>query len=174
MRSMTGYGDAVSETPEFVLNIDIKAVNNRFLKINSKIGEEVSFLQVDLEEAVRKQLARGSIFFTIRFQPAKPSDLYQVNEDVVKKYADTVERLGKEFDTSEEIRLQDILALPGAIRADDTVIPEREKVLPVALDTMEKALGKLIEMREREGLHLRKELESRCKNLGELMGEVKK
>ena len=101
MRSMTGYGDAVSETPEFVLSIDIKAVNNRFLKINSKICDEVSFLQVDLEEAVRKQLARGSIFFTIRFQPAKPSDLYQVNEDVVKKYADTVEKLGKELDTSE-------------------------------------------------------------------------
>ena len=174
MRSMTGYGDAVSETPEFVLIIDIKAVNNRFLKINSKICDEVSFLQVDLEEAVRKQLARGSIFFTIRFQPAKPSDLYQVNEDVVKKYADTVERLGKELNTSEEIRLQDILALPGAIKADDTIIPEREKVLPVALDTMERALGKLVEMREREGKNLHDELENRCGKLDELMLEVKK
>ena len=174
MRSMTGYGDAVSETPEFVLGIDIKAVNNRFLKINSKICEEVGFLQIDLEEIVRRRLARGSIFFTIRFQPAKYSDLYQVNEDVVKKYVDTVERLGKELGTSEELRLQDILALPGAIKTDDSVIPEREKVLPVALDTMEKALGKLTEMREREGRHLRKELENRCKNLDGLMAEVKK
>ncbi|MCS5628658.1 MAG: YicC family protein, partial [Planctomycetes bacterium] len=67
MRSMTGYGDAVSETPDFVLSIDVKAVNNRFLKINSKISDEVNFLQIELEEVARKRLARGSIFFTIRF-----------------------------------------------------------------------------------------------------------
>ena len=174
MRSMTGYGDAVSETPEFVLGIDIKAVNNRFLKISSKISDEVSFLQVDLDEAVRKRLARGSIFFTLRFQPTTFSDLYQVNEDVVKKYVDTVKKLREELGSTEDVRLQDILTLPGAIKADDSVIPERAEVLPLALETMETALAKMIEMREHEGGNLREELRVRYENVGSLMGEVKK
>ncbi len=174
MRSMTGYGDAVSETPEFVLGIDIKAVNNRFLKISSKISDEVSFLQVDLDEAVRKRLARGSIFFTLRFQPTTFSDLYQVNEDVVKKYADTIKKLREELGSTEDVRLQDILTLPGAIKADDSVILERAEVLPIALETMENALAKMIEMREHEGGNLREELRGRYENLGSLMGEVKK
>ncbi len=174
MRSMTGYGDAVSETPEFVLGIDIKAVNNRFLKISSKISDEVSFLQVDLDEAVRKRLARGSIFFTLRFQPTTFSDLYQVNEDVVKKYADTIKKLREELGSTEDVRLQDILTLPGAIKADDSVIPERAEVLPIALETMENALAKMIEMREHEGGNLREELRVRYENVGSLMGEVKK
>ena len=174
MRSMTGYGDAVSETPEFVLGIDIKAVNNRFLKISSKISDEVSFLQVDLDEAVRKRLARGSIFFTLRFQPTTFSDLYQVNEDVVKKYVDTVKKLREELGSTEDVRLQDILTLPGAIKADDSVIPERAEVLPIALETMENALAKMIEMREHEGGNLREELRVRYENVGSLMGEVKK
>ena len=174
MRSMTGYGDAVSETPEFVLGIDIKAVNNRFLKISSKISDEVSFLQVDLDEAVRKRLARGSIFFTLRFQPTTFSDLYQVNEDVVKKYVDTVKKLREELGSTEDVRLQDILTLPGAIKADDSVIPERAEVLPIALETMENALAKMIEMREHEGGNLREELRLRYENVGSLMGEVKK
>ena len=174
MRSMTGYGDAVSETPEFVLGIDIKAVNNRFLKISSKISDEVSFLQVDLDEAVRKRLARGSIFFTLRFQPTTFSDLYQVNEDVVKKYVDTVKKLREELGSTEDVRLQDILTLPGAIKADDSVIPERAEVLPIALETMENALAKMIEMREHEGGNLHEELRGRHENLGSLMGDVKK
>ena len=174
MRSMTGYGDAVSETPEFVLGIDIKAVNNRFLKISSKISDEVSFLQVDLDEAVRKRLARGSIFFTLRFQPTTFSDLYQVNEDVVKKYVDTVKKLREELGSTEDVRLQDILTLPGAIKADDSVIPERAEVLPIALETMENALEKMIEMREHEGGNLHEELRVRYENVGSLMGEVKK
>ena len=174
MRSMTGYGDSVSETPEFVLGIDIKAVNNRFLKISSKISDEVSFLQIDLDESVRKQLARGSIFFTLRFQPTAFSDLYQVNEDVVKKYVATVKKLGEELGLTEEVRLQDILTLPGAIKTDDSVIPERAEVLPIALETMENALAKMIEMREHEGGNLHGDLRVRCENLGNLMGEVKK
>ena len=174
MRSMTGYGDAVSETPEFVLGIDIKAVNNRFLKISSKISDEVSFLQVDLDEAVRKRLARGSIFFTLRFQPTTFSDLYQLNEDVVKKYVATVKKLREELGSTEDVRLQDILTLPGAIKADDSVIPERAEVLPIALETMENALAKMIEMREHEGGNLREELRVRYENGGSLMGEVKK
>ena len=174
MRSMTGYGDAVSETPEFVLGIDIKAVNNRFLKISSKISDEVSFLQVDLDDAVRKRLARGSIFFALRFQPTTFSDLYQVNEDVVKKYVDTVKKLREELGSTEDVRLQDILTLPGAIKADDSVIPERAAVLPIALETMENALAKMIEMREHEGGNLREELRVRYENVGSLMGEVKK
>ena len=174
MRSMTGYGDAVSETPEFVLGIDIKAVNNRFLKISSKISDEVSFLQVDLDDAVRKRLARGSIFFTLRFQPTTFSDLYQVNEDVVKKYVATVKKLREELGSTEDVRLQDILTLPGAIKADDSVIPERAAVLPIALETMENALAKMIEMREHEGGNLHEELRGRHENLGSLMGDVKK
>ena len=173
MRSMTGYGDAVSETPDFVLSIDVKAVNNRFLKINSKISDEVNFLQIELEEVARKRLARGSVFFTIRFQPNRCSDLYQVNEDVVKKYVETIKRLGKELDSAEDIRMQDILALPGAIKVDDNIVPGREKVLPIALETMEKALANMVEMREREGRNLHEELQSRCENLDQLMGKVK-
>ena len=174
MLSMTGYGDAVSETPEFVLGIDVKAVNNRFLKISSKISDEVSFLQIDLDETVRKRLARGSIFFTLRFQPTAFSDLYQVNEDVVTKYVDTVKRLGEELGSTEDVRLQDILALPGAIKADDSAIPERAEVLPIALETMENALVKMVEMREHEGRNLHGDLQARCKNIENLMGDVKK
>ena len=118
--------------------------------------------------------SRGSIFFTIRFQPSRPSDLYQVNEDVVKKYIETIERLGKERGSSEDIRLQDIFSLPGAIKVDDNVIPGRDKVLPVALEAMEKALESVVEMREREGHNLHDDLQSRCGNLEQLMEKVKK
>ena len=98
------------------------------------------------------------------------SDLYQVNEDVVKKYVETIKRLGKELDSAEDIRLQDVLALPGAIKVDDNIVTGRAKVLPIALETMEKALAGMVELRAREGRTLHEELQSRCENLEQLMG----
>ena len=78
LNSMTGYGEATKETDNFVLEIEVKTVNNRFLKISSKIGEEVFYLQNDLEELIRKYLSRGSVHFTVRFKPTRYSDLYEI------------------------------------------------------------------------------------------------
>ena len=83
LKSMTGYGEAKAETPAFVLVVEVKSVNNRFLKIASKVSEEISYVQNELEDCVRKRLARGSVFFSVRFTPTHFADLYEIDGEVL-------------------------------------------------------------------------------------------
>ena len=78
LKSMTGYGQATTEGKDFVLSVEVKSVNNRFLKITGKIAEEVAYLQNELEEEIRKYVDRGSISFTVHFEPTRYVNLYEL------------------------------------------------------------------------------------------------
>ena len=45
LRSMTGYGEATIDGGSFLLTIEVKSVNNRFLKITTKVEDEISYVQ---------------------------------------------------------------------------------------------------------------------------------
>ncbi len=173
LRSMTGYGEASTETPEFVLGVEVKTVNNRFLKLSSKIPEEVAYLQARLEEVIRRRLVRGSVFFVIRFEPLHPEDLYEIDEPLVEKYFRTLAKLSEKLGAAQEIRLAELCQLPGAVRTEEALVLGRDKVEPVAYETLDAALDRVVAMRECEGGNLREELESRAKRLMELLAEVR-
>jgi len=169
LRSMTGYGELRLSGEGFELFIETRSVNNRFLKISSKISEEVSYLQNDLEEEVRRHVERGSIFITVHFRPTRFTDLYDVDEEVLLKYLSRLKRLPKALGNSHQILLKDLLHLPGVIHSEENVILSKEAVLPVALRGLRSALQQMILMRGREGKNLKRHFEARAKFLRSLL-----
>jgi uncharacterized protein (TIGR00255 family) len=178
LRSMTGYGEAVVEASDFVLGVDVRTVNNRFLKVSSKIPEEIGYLQNDLEEAVRARLERGSVFFTVRFEPTRYSDLYYVDEEVIRKYVESIRKLGADIgaspgDGAGTVHIQDLLLLPGAIRTEETLVLGKDKVLPAALTAIHRALDAVLAMRQAEGRSLTQDLRERRERLSRHLELIK-
>lgn len=173
LKSMTGYGEATLHAKNFVFGAEIKSVNNKFLKISSKVPEEVSYLQYDLEEPIRRVIQRGSIFFTIRFEPTSNVDLYEVDGAVLKKYLKTLNVLQAELQTGEEILIKDVLLLPGVIRTETAFPLGKEQVLPVALETMEKALAHVVVMRGKEGASLEADFRQRSELIRGIVKQIK-
>jgi uncharacterized protein (TIGR00255 family) len=173
LKSMTGYGESTEEGKNFVLSIEVKSVNNRFLKISGKIPEEVSYLQNELEEQIRKALPRGSVFFTVRFEPTRFADLYEIDEELLKKYLKTLRKITEELKSKEEILLKDLLLLPGVIHTEEALILGKEAVLPVARKAMDQALERLVRMRSQEGTRLDEEFRQRSERLFKLLAGVK-
>jgi uncharacterized protein (TIGR00255 family) len=174
LKSMTGYGQATMEGKDFVLSIEVKSVNNRFLKITGKIADEVSYLQNELEEQIRKSVVRGSISFTLHFEPTRYDNLYEIDEGVLKKYLSSLNRIKADLKLEEKIQLKDLLLLPGVIHTEEALILGKDEVLPVALSSMQKALEDLLAMRAREGAALTEEFQKRSVVLRELLEKVKK
>jgi uncharacterized protein (TIGR00255 family) len=174
LRSMTGYGEARLEDKQFVLSIELKSVNNRFLKISGKVPEEVSYLLNELEEPIRKSLPRGSVFFTVRFEPKRYADLYELDEDLLKKYLKTLTRINKELKTDEAIRIKDLLLLPGVIHTEEALHLGKEEVLAVARRALEATLEAVIKMRLLEGSRLEKEFLARSNTLKSLLKDVRR
>jgi uncharacterized protein (TIGR00255 family) len=174
LKSMTGYGQATMEGNGFVLSIEVKSVNNRFLKIAGKIAEEVSYLQNELEEQIRKVVVRGSLSFTLHFEPTRYDDLYEIDEGVLKKYLKSLNRIKADLKLDEQIHLKDLLLLPGVIHTQEALILGKDEVLPVARHSMDKALQDLLTMRAREGAALTEEFRKRNTLLRQLLEKVKK
>lgn len=173
LRSMTGYGEASVEGPSFALTVEVKSVNNRFLKVIGKVPEEVSYLLNDLEECLRKTINRGSVFITVRFAPTSYAGLYELDPEVLKKYLRSIDALKAELGSDEQVRLKDLVALPGVIRAEESMQFGKAEVMPFALRAMNEALAGLLRMREQEGARLEEEFRQRAACLKDLVEKVK-
>jgi len=169
---MTGYGAVRLSEDGFELNIQLKSVNNRFLKIISKIPEELSYLQHDLEEEIRRNVERGSILLTVLFQPTRFTDLYEIDEDVLNKYQKRLKKLRRTTGNKEEIQLKDLLLLPGVIHSEENVILGKDVVWPVARRGLLSALKAMVSMRKREGQSLHRDFTIREKRLRRLISRV--
>lgn len=173
LRSMTGYGEASVEGPSFALTVEVKSVNNRFLKVIGKVPEEVSYLLNDLEECLRRTINRGSVFITVRFAPTSYAGLYELDPEVLKKYLRSIDALKAELGSDEQVRLKDLVALPGVIRAEESMQFGKAEVMPFALRAMNEALAGLLRMREQEGARLEEEFRQRAACLKDLVEKVK-
>ena len=171
LRSMTGYGEAHVPGDGFELTIEVKSVNNRFLKVASKLSEEITHLQNEVEEEVRRLVDRGSIFVIIIFRPTRFTDFYEIDEAVLRKYLTSLRRLRKDLN-DQEVLLKDILLLPGVVRAQEDVLLGKGAVLPATLRGVREATEKMIAMREKEGQNLEGEFRSRSKLLRSLLADV--
>jgi uncharacterized protein (TIGR00255 family) len=169
---MTGYGESRASGDGFELTIEIKSVNNRFLKISSKLSEEILFLQNELEEEIRRLIDRGSIFLIVLFRATRFSDLYEIDEEVLGKYLSRLRKLRKRFGKDHEIGLRDLLLLPGVVRSDEKFRLGKETVLPAAIEGVRKATRAMVAMREREGRNLGREFRTRGKGIRKVLEKV--
>lgn len=169
---MTGYGEVRRSGDGFELTIEVRSVNNRFLKISSKVSEEITHLQNELEEEIHRHVERGSIYLIVIFRATRFTDLYEIDEALLRKYWTRLRKFRRDFAKDQEILLKDLLLLPGVVRGEENQIQEKEAILPVARKGVRDAVKVMIAMREREGVNLEREFRSGEKRLRQLLRKV--
>ncbi len=174
LKSLTGYGRHTEETDSFVLTVEVKSVNNRFLKITGRVSEELAYLQTQIEEIIRKRLVRGSVYFSLTVEPLSRADLYEIDNAVLQKYLSMLKESQKMLNsaTTEQPQLRDLLLLPGVVRAEEKLKLGDDELLSAARSAMNSALSQLIAMREQEGAFLEEEFRNRNEVLRGLLKKV--
>ena len=158
--SMTGHGEARREGDGFEIQVEVRAVNNRFLRVITKISDELSGIQAPLEELVRKKVHRGTVFVTIRLNPTRRSDFYQIDEEVLRSYHERLNALAGEIDGGQTISLRDLLLLPGTVQTEDS-LTEHPEFGRLTREALNESLDQLNTMRKTEGQHLETEFRER-------------
>jgi len=59
--SMTGFGEASAEIDGIACTLEIKSVNNRFLKTHLRLPDIAAFLENDIEAKLRNDIHRGTV-----------------------------------------------------------------------------------------------------------------
>ncbi len=150
---MTGHGQAAMRHNDFAIDVEIRTVNNRYLKVVSKISDLASALEPQLESIVRDFLKRGSVTVSIRVSQAGRSNASSINQKTLEDYLtqskSIADRLGIQF----EYGLGQLLLLPGVL--ESTRQQDDDRLLEVVRMTVQSALEDLQSMRRREGEAMR-------------------
>lgn len=150
---MTGHGQAAMRHGDFAIDVEIRTVNNRYLKVVSKISDVASGLEPQLESIVRDFLKRGSVTVSIRVSQAGRSNASSINQKTLEDYLtqskSIADRLGIEF----QYGLGQLLLLPGVLESTRQL--DDERLLDVVRTTVQSALEDLQSMRRKEGEAMR-------------------
>jgi len=170
---MTGYGKAGHSTKGLDITIEIKSVNNRYLDIFLRLPRELSFLEYELRERLKKRIVRGKISVTVNISEhlAGGEEVY-VNEKLLDNRLALLKKLQAKLLTDQPVELSHLLQFEelfelnlGAFEEDEL----RQLVFPV----FDEALEKFNKMRNEEGLNLAEDIARRLNRLEKMTKEVR-
>ncbi|HCT45057.1 MAG: YicC family protein [Phycisphaerae bacterium] len=167
---MTGFGDASGSDTGSVYSVEVRSVNNKFLKIGTRIPERLASLEPEIEQVVRATLSRGSVTVTVSCTDTDESAAQDINIGALRKYAEQISKAtGVAIDAigvGELVMLPGVLCPPGD--SETRLQRARDGIIPL----VKLSLEHLIAMRSREGIALHDDLAGHLDFIAERLAQI--
>lgn len=171
LKSMTAFARHAHPTNWGTVTWELRSVNHRYLEPNFRIPDTFRELETRLRESLRKQLARGKVDCTLRWQPAVNSERgLGVNAEALAELKRASDSVAAVFGRVAEVNPLDVLQWPGVL---DTEQASRKELLNESMQAFEEALGILLANRRREGEQLAPLFASRLDKVNEIVAGVR-
>jgi uncharacterized protein (TIGR00255 family) len=119
IKSMTGYGKAIAETPQKKITIEIKSLNSKQLDINTKLPWLYKEKDLEIRTLLSQKLERGKIDFTIYFDNLDAELIPVINEHIVRNYYNQLKDISEDLNIRlDENILSTILRLPETLKTE--------------------------------------------------------
>ena len=93
MKSMTGYGHSIYKSSDYILEVEIKSYNNRYLDISHTINPLLSSYETYVDEEIKKTVSRGHLDVSLKLKTlSMPSELV-LDENLLTQYKNSIERI---------------------------------------------------------------------------------
>ncbi len=170
-RSMTGYGAASAAGSRIRVEIEVRSVNARSLKVSLRTPAALSPHEADLEALVRDRVRRGTVSLSARVDYLRPQEVLRIRTDLVEGLAKSIEALRRKGVVEGKLTPDAVAAFPGAIEtgAQDPLRPADWKVVAKACNG---ALDGLDAMRRREATHLVRDLRALTRDMRARLREI--
>lgn len=176
---MTGFGRGVTTTKSHQLTVEVRAVNHRFLEINTKFPKEWMESEVLAKKLLSQALSRGKldvIIFLKELQTAEQK--IEINWPLLEAYRKAKEELSQNMLMEEKWTMQEIAMLDQVLTVQKEELVH-EEVLNAVEQALQEAIAQLIGMREREGselkavmLQYKKQLQQQVQCIRETSGDA--
>lgn len=154
--SMTGYGDAQHMEDGVGYALEIRSLNNRYLKPSIKLPEHLQFLEAEVDKLLRTRLVRGTLNYTLRVRDTSAQAAYEINVAALQAYLNQLNAVRATGPVS--VDLATVLALPGVCQPPEMDEAQREHQWKIVSALTSDAMEKLVAMRAEEGRALREDL----------------
>ncbi|WP_415882841.1 YicC/YloC family endoribonuclease [Neptuniibacter sp. QD34_54] len=169
-RSMTAFARQEAEHEWGSLSWEIRSVNHRYLEPHLRLPENLKELEGFLREQLRKNLSRGKVECTLRFNPEAKVQQLVVNPAYAQEVVQAAEQIQGMLKEHQALDPLELLRWPGVLQ--DTKL-DMDLVKKSAKDLFGTALKDLIEGRGREGVELATLINQRLNAISEIVKEVR-
>lgn len=150
LRSMTGFGTATGNVQGVEFSVEMRSVNNRYLKLSMRLPDSLQSLETRIEQLVRRQLQRGSVNLAVRMKVPDSDAVYRVNTTALNSYLDQLKPLEIEANPLLRLNIASLLQLPGVCQPP-AVEELAQRVTDGLLELIDQAVAELVKMRLTEG-----------------------
>lgn len=174
MKSMTGYGEARQNIPSGKLTVQIRSLNHRHLDLQLRVPREYLSIEEEIRKRIREKIARGRIeLFVNRYAAKVPAKRLELDEALVEQYLAGMKRLKKKYRLGGDIGVGLLSKVPELYHVREVEVDGRAESQAL-LKAVAAALNKLDHARQREGKHLRADMEAQLRQLKEISGALEK
>jgi uncharacterized protein (TIGR00255 family) len=150
--SMTGYAVAARELESAVLNLELRAVNHRYLDIQFRMPDELRAIESVLRETLTARLNRGKIECRISYMPIPGRKGLDLDEDLLKQLVMLNARVRTALPDAQSVTAADVLRWPGMLGTESLDVDDLRQV---CLSLLEQVLEDFTLTRGREGEKLK-------------------
>ena len=127
IRSMTGFGKAIAETPQKKITIEIKSLNSRQLDLSTRLPMIYREKEPEIRNLVSQKLDRGKIEFSIYLDILGDESIPLISKSTVGNYYKQLREISSERDINAgEQLLPVIMRLPEVLQTERAELSEEE------------------------------------------------
>lgn len=161
--SMTAFARNELSTDQGSLVWELRSVNHRYLEASLRLPDAFRDLEGPLRERLRKQIGRGKLECTLRFNPtSETSQTLSLNQPLAEQLIAAAEQLSARMSNPAPLNPLELLAWPGVLAGGEA---QQSDLVKQADRLFDDALEQLKQSRAREGAELRKLIEERLDNM---------
>lgn len=172
IRSMTGFGNAVTEYRNKIITVEIKSVNSKFFDLSLRLPSAYKDKDLEIRSELAKSLERGKVDVTMTIETPETPKIATINSELVKAYYEELKSLseGLRIGTTDYLSL--ILKMPEVLSQNKTVGDEEE--WEQVKKTLNKSLEAFQSFRKKEGESIEKDFRERVHQIESLLKEIEK
>jgi uncharacterized protein (TIGR00255 family) len=157
---MTGYGEARFQSDSLSLSLELRALNNRYLKVSVRAPDPYHLLEAEFEKIIRRFVKRGTIQLQLRAERQSALQDFRINAVALTSYVQQIRSAAVSLGLPDggQSLLGQVLALPGVVPEAGSHAFKLHDDWPILEKTCVQALEQLNGMRQEEGRAMAQEL----------------
>lgn len=169
--SMTGYGRASAGSKKFVVDVEIKSINSRYLEIFLKLPQILQSKEYEIRELIKNKIKRGKLSVVVLLKKnGLVEDEISLDTEKLKSYISLLKQVKKSAKISDKIKLEHLLYNRDIFTSSIEDISDEE--FEVVKNSISAAIDNLFEMKRKEGKELEKDLKKRIKLIEKKLDEI--
>ena len=170
VRSMTGFANAQGEIAGKRIELELRAVNHRFLDVQFKIPDDLRVLEGTMRELISSKISRGKLECRIQLSNiANGADSLHINQNLVNELAELNAKWRKKHDGLGKLTVADILKFPNVIISAEV---DSDALQETVLKLLAQAVDDFVASREREGEKLQAHILERLDLMQAIIGAL--